>query len=67
MFPFIAISLPYLVEFSLCCQILRSAFEDEAKETSQDRLLLTAAVPAGKSYIDAGYEISEIAKWDYLF
>lgn len=39
-----------------------AAFDKEAKETGNNRLLVTAAVSAGKPTIDAGYEIEEIGK-----
>lgn len=42
--------------FTLLCQDLRAGFETEALVTGRDRLLLSAAVAAGKSTIDAGYE-----------
>ena len=38
------------------------AFEEEAKETGYPRLLITAAVSAGKGTIDTGYEIAEVGK-----
>ena len=38
------------------------AFEEEAEETGKPRLLITAAVSAGKETTDAGYEIAEIGK-----
>ena len=37
-------------------------FEEEAKRTNRHRLLLSAAVGAGKTTIDNGYEVNEIAK-----
>ena len=43
-------------------QELREAFEYEYMVTGRERLLLTAAVSAGKLAIDAGYEIKELAK-----
>lgn len=43
-------------------QEMVAAFEEEAKETGNPRLLITAAVSAGKGTIDAGYEIAEIGK-----
>ncbi|KAJ0064422.1 hypothetical protein NL108_006441, partial [Boleophthalmus pectinirostris] len=49
--------------FTLLCKELRGAYEAEAVATGQSRLLLSAAVSAGKATIDAGYEIAEIAKY----
>jgi len=46
--------------FTLLCQELRAAFEAEASGSS--RLLLTAAVAAGKETIDNAYEIPEVSK-----
>ena len=37
-------------------------FEEEAKRTNRQRLLLSAAVGAGKTTVDNGYEVNEIAK-----
>ncbi|KAK7915797.1 hypothetical protein WMY93_011558 [Mugilogobius chulae] len=48
--------------FTILCQELLAAFEKEAAETGKPRLLLTAAVPAGKANIDNGYEVAEVAK-----
>merc|ERR1712038_494065 len=48
--------------FTLLCQELRVAFEKEGRDTNQDRLLLTAAVGAGKKTIDNAYEIAAISK-----
>lgn len=48
--------------FTLLCRELLQAYETEAKSTGQPRLLLSAAVSAGKATIDAGYEIAEVAK-----
>uniref|UniRef100_A0AAZ1Y3Y9 chitinase n=1 Tax=Oreochromis aureus TaxID=47969 RepID=A0AAZ1Y3Y9_OREAU len=39
---------------------LLAAFEKEATETKQPRLLLTAAVAGGKGNIDNGYEIADV-------
>ena len=36
---------------------MRKGFEQESAATRKPTLLLTAAVPAGKSYIDGGYDI----------
>lgn len=43
-------------------QELRAAFEQEAKQSGQPRLMVTAAVAAGLSTIQAGYEIAELGK-----
>ncbi|XP_072305199.1 acidic mammalian chitinase-like [Eucyclogobius newberryi] len=49
--------------FTLLCKELHAAYEVEAASTRRPRLLLSAAVPAGKAIIDAGYEIAEIPKY----
>ncbi|KAM3618531.1 uncharacterized protein V6R79_021341 [Siganus canaliculatus] len=49
--------------FTLLCQELLSAFEKESSETKRPRLMLTAAVAAGKANIDNGYEIAEVSKY----
>ena len=42
---------------------MQSAFRAEAKEgDSKNKLLLTAAVAAGKSKIDKGYDVPVIAR-----
>ncbi|KAL2090875.1 hypothetical protein ACEWY4_013138 [Coilia grayii] len=48
--------------FTLLVRELIDAYEAESKSTGQPRLLLSAAVAAGKATIEAGYEIAEIAK-----
>ncbi|KAI3383007.1 hypothetical protein SNEBB_004087 [Seison nebaliae] len=48
--------------FTKLIRDLRIAFEEEAKITGKERLLLTAAVGAGKTTIDSAYEIAEISK-----
>ncbi|XP_050394203.2 chitotriosidase-1 [Patella vulgata] len=45
---------------SLLQEMMR-AFQEESLTTGKPRLLLTAAVAAGKSYIDAGYDIPAIS------
>ncbi|KAM9855515.1 acidic mammalian chitinase-like [Aulostomus maculatus] len=50
------------VRFTVLCQELLAAFKAEAAETGRPRLLLTAAVAAGKGNIDNGYEIAEVSK-----
>ncbi|XP_051281703.1 acidic mammalian chitinase-like [Dicentrarchus labrax] len=49
--------------FTVLCQELLAAFEKEAAETKKPRLLLTAAVAAGKGNIDNAYEIAEVSKF----
>ncbi|XP_029291479.1 acidic mammalian chitinase-like [Cottoperca gobio] len=49
--------------FTVLCQELLAAFEKEAVENRVPRLLLTAAVAAGKGNIDNGYEIAEVSKF----
>ncbi|XP_078496691.1 acidic mammalian chitinase-like [Lissotriton helveticus] len=48
--------------FTVLCKEILNAFENEAKEAGRPRLLISAAVSAGKSTIDKGYEIAEIGK-----
>ncbi|KAJ8305098.1 hypothetical protein KUTeg_017350, partial [Tegillarca granosa] len=45
------------VNFGILCKELRAAYEDESLRTGNDRLLVTAAVAAGKGYIDPGYDV----------
>uniref|UniRef100_A0A8D0A7V9 chitinase n=1 Tax=Sander lucioperca TaxID=283035 RepID=A0A8D0A7V9_SANLU len=49
--------------FTMLCQELLAAFEKEAAVTKKPRLLLTAAVAAGKGNIDNGYEIADVSKF----
>uniref|UniRef100_A0A8C1WAH0 chitinase n=1 Tax=Cyprinus carpio TaxID=7962 RepID=A0A8C1WAH0_CYPCA len=49
--------------FTLLCKELFEAYAAESAATGRPRLMLTAAVAAGKGIIDAGYEIAEIAKY----
>ncbi|KAM3617889.1 uncharacterized protein V6R79_012399 [Siganus canaliculatus] len=49
--------------FSLLCKELFIAYEAEAQETGQSRLLLTSAVAAGQIYIDQSYDIAEINQY----
>ncbi|XP_051529370.1 acidic mammalian chitinase-like [Myxocyprinus asiaticus] len=49
--------------FTLLCKELVEAYEAESKASGRPKLMLTAAVAAGKGTIDAGYEIAEIAKY----
>lgn len=47
-------------------QELFEAYAAEAKATGKPQLMLTAAVSAGKGTIDAGYEIAEIARYNFV-
>ncbi|XP_040916321.1 chitotriosidase-1-like [Toxotes jaculatrix] len=49
--------------FTVLCKELLEAYEAEGTETGKPRLIISAAVAAGKGTIDAGYEIAEIAKY----
>ncbi|XP_078500822.1 chitotriosidase-1-like [Lissotriton helveticus] len=48
--------------FSTLLEELIKAFQDEATQTGKERLLLSAAVSAGKGSIDTGYEINRISR-----
>ncbi|KAL4622398.1 acidic mammalian chitinase-like [Arapaima gigas] len=48
--------------FTTLVQEMMAAFEAEGKKTNRPRLMLTAAVAAGKSTIDSGYQISQIGQ-----
>ncbi|NXH21332.1 CHIA chitinase, partial [Bucco capensis] len=53
--------------FTVLLKEMVAAFEQEAKEVNKPRLLVTAAVSAGLSTIQAGYQIAEIGKYlDYI-
>ncbi|XP_041278637.1 acidic mammalian chitinase-like [Onychostruthus taczanowskii] len=53
--------------FTVLVKELLAAFEQEAKQTNRPRLMVTAAVAAGLSTIQSGYEIAEIGKYlDYI-
>ena len=60
MFSVISILTNTLTWFSF--QELRQGFDNEAKITGKPPLLLTAAVAAGKSKIDNGYDVPTIAR-----
>ncbi|XP_068822222.1 acidic mammalian chitinase isoform X1 [Capricornis sumatraensis] len=49
--------------FTVLVQETREAFEQEAKQTKKPRLLVTAAVAAGISNIQAGYEIPQLSQY----
>ena len=46
--------------FTVLCQELLDAFKRDAEESWKPRLLLTAAVAAGKTTIDNAYEVSKL-------
>ncbi|NXU48030.1 CHIA chitinase, partial [Turnix velox] len=53
--------------FTVLLKEMVAAFEQEAKQVNKPRLMLTAAVSAGLSTIQAGYEIPEVGKYlDYI-
>ncbi|XP_033483289.1 acidic mammalian chitinase-like [Epinephelus lanceolatus] len=53
--------------YTVLVQELMSAFVEEGKKTNRPRLLLTAAVSAGKGTIESGYQIAAIgAVLDYF-
>ncbi|KAK0152677.1 Acidic mammalian chitinase [Merluccius polli] len=47
--------------FTQLCKELLAAFEKEASETRRPRLMLTAAVAAGKGTIDNGFEVAQLS------
>ncbi|XP_019369835.1 PREDICTED: acidic mammalian chitinase-like [Gavialis gangeticus] len=49
--------------FTVLVKELLEAFEEEAKKVNKPRLLVTAAVAAGLSNIEAGYQIAELGKY----
>ncbi|XP_067913820.1 acidic mammalian chitinase-like [Heterodontus francisci] len=49
--------------FTLLVKELQEGYEREAQFSGMNRLLVIAAVAAGKPSIDAGYEIAEISKY----
>ena len=53
--------------FALLCEELKVAFEEESARTGNPKLLLTAAVAAGKYTVDLAYDIPRIsAALDYV-
>ncbi|XP_025061622.1 chitotriosidase-1 [Alligator sinensis] len=48
--------------FTALVQEMAKEFTEEGKRTQKERLLLTAAVAAGREKINAGYEVSDILK-----
>nr|XP_046253516.1 acidic mammalian chitinase-like [Scatophagus argus] len=51
------------LRFTTLCKELLEAYEAEGTATGRTRLMISAAVSAGKGTIDAAYEIAEIAKY----
>ncbi|KAL1772097.1 acidic mammalian chitinase [Sigmodon hispidus] len=49
--------------FTVLVKEIREAFEREAIESNKPRLMVTAAVAAGISNIEAGYEIPELSQY----
>nr|XP_025967491.1 acidic mammalian chitinase-like isoform X2 [Dromaius novaehollandiae] len=53
--------------FTVLVKEMLAAFEQEAKEVNKPRLLITAAVAAGLSNIESGYQIAELGNYlDYF-
>uniref|UniRef100_A0A096MMJ1 Acidic mammalian chitinase n=1 Tax=Papio anubis TaxID=9555 RepID=A0A096MMJ1_PAPAN len=53
--------------FTVLVQEMHQAFEQEAKQSNKPRLLVTAAVAAGISTIQSGYEIPQLSQYlDYI-
>ncbi|XP_008575859.1 PREDICTED: chitotriosidase-1 isoform X1 [Galeopterus variegatus] len=48
--------------FTALVQDLARAFQQEAQTSGKERLLLSAAVPAGRVHVEAGYEVDRIAQ-----
>ncbi|XP_029013331.2 probable chitinase 10 [Betta splendens] len=49
--------------FTVICQELLEAYTAEGRASGKPRLIISAAVAAGKGTIDAGYDIAEMAKY----
>ncbi|KAJ8318037.1 hypothetical protein KUTeg_003128 [Tegillarca granosa] len=54
-------------KYTLLCKVLREEFEKEAQRTGKPRLIVSAAVAAGKDKIDVSYEIPEISRSVYFY
>uniref|UniRef100_A0A194AMZ5 Chitinase n=1 Tax=Pinctada fucata TaxID=50426 RepID=A0A194AMZ5_PINFU len=50
-------------KFTELLKVLKSEFAKEAQSTGNPQLLLSAAIPAGQSNIDTGYNVPEISKY----
>ncbi|XP_069125184.1 acidic mammalian chitinase-like [Argopecten irradians] len=51
------------VNFGLLCKELHEAYENESAQTGNSRLLVTAAVAAGKTDIDPAYDVPTMAQY----
>ncbi|XP_076345267.1 uncharacterized protein LOC143244460 isoform X2 [Tachypleus tridentatus] len=49
--------------YALLIKELRQAFEEESDSRQKERLILSVAMPAGKDYIDDGYDVPEISRY----
>ncbi|XP_042319429.1 acidic mammalian chitinase-like [Sceloporus undulatus] len=53
--------------FTVLVKEMREAFEQEAQQTNRPRLMVTAAVAAGLSNIESGYQIPQLGQYlDYF-
>uniref|UniRef100_A0A8C5LT07 chitinase n=1 Tax=Leptobrachium leishanense TaxID=445787 RepID=A0A8C5LT07_9ANUR len=50
-------------QFSVLLQEMHDAFVQEASQSNKPRLLISAAVSAGKSTIDSGYQIPQLSQY----
>ncbi|XP_060629020.2 chitotriosidase-1-like [Anolis sagrei] len=50
------------IRFTSLVQELEKEFQAEAQRTKKEKLLVTAAVAAGKQTVDSGYEVGKISK-----
>ena len=63
MFMWIIVNIQHNASYiGYALQELYTTFAREATESGKPRLLLTAAVAAGKDKIDPGYEVKELAR-----
>ncbi|XP_051004163.1 chitotriosidase-1 [Acomys russatus] len=54
--------------FTVLLQDLAKAFKEEVQSSGKERLLLSAAVPTWRGYVDAGYEVDKIAQsLDFIY
>jgi len=47
-------------KFAKLCEEMKAAFIEEGKSTNRERLILTAAVSAGKATIDVAYDVGRL-------